>query len=208
MSAKYPSLNSHSLSVLSSESNVSQKKRQRVHLPTQMMAWMFFLETATVLYMPSKYFMCTYFPFCHTKCEKVVDSGLRFSKISIFRASSSTFLGFPGSSAGKESACDAGDPGSVPGSESCPGEGIVTYSSLLGLPWWLRKQRIHLQCGRPRFNPLVGKIPWRRAWQPIPVFLPGEPLWTEGPGGLQSKGSQRLGQNAQQVHSEEKLVFS
>ena len=25
-----------------------------------------------------------------------------------------------------------------------------------------------------RFNPPVGKIPWRRAWQPIPVFLPGE----------------------------------
>ena len=25
-----------------------------------------------------------------------------------------------------------------------------------------------------RFNPWVGKIPWRRAWQPKPVFLPGE----------------------------------
>ena len=22
------------------------------------------------------------------------------------------------------------------------------------------------------FNPWVGKIPWRRKWQPIPVFLP------------------------------------
>ena len=27
------------------------------------------------------------------------------------------------------------------------------------------------RCG---FNPWVGKIPWRRAWQPTPVFLPGE----------------------------------
>ena len=27
---------------------------------------------------------------------------------------------------------------------------------------------------RCRFNPWVGKIPWRRAWQPTPVFLPGE----------------------------------
>ena len=27
---------------------------------------------------------------------------------------------------------------------------------------------------RYRFDPLVGKIPWRRAWQPTPVFLPGE----------------------------------
>ena len=27
---------------------------------------------------------------------------------------------------------------------------------------------------RHRFDPGVRKIPWRRAWQPIPVFLPGE----------------------------------
>ena len=33
-------------------------------------------------------------------------------------------LGFPGSSAGKESACDAGDPGSIPGSGKFLGEGI------------------------------------------------------------------------------------
>ena len=27
---------------------------------------------------------------------------------------------------------------------------------------------------RYRLNPWVGKIPWRGAWQPTPVFLPGE----------------------------------
>ena len=32
--------------------------------------------------------------------------------------------GFPGSSAGKESACNAGDPGSIPGWGRFPGEGI------------------------------------------------------------------------------------
>ena len=31
----------------------------------------------------------------------------------------------------------------------------------------------------------VGKIPWRKAWQPTPVLLPGESPWTEDPGGLQ-----------------------
>ena len=36
---------------------------------------------------------------------------------------------------------------------------------------WLR---IFLQCRRPGFNPWVGKISWRREWQPTPVFLPGE----------------------------------
>ena len=30
------------------------------------------------------------------------------------------------------------------------------------------------QCRRPRFNPWVRKIPWRREWQPTPIFLPGE----------------------------------
>ena len=49
-----------------------------------------------------------------------------------------------------------------------------------------------LQCERPRFDPWVGKIPWRRAWQPTPEFLPGEFPWTEKPGGLQSIGSQRV----------------
>ena len=33
-------------------------------------------------------------------------------------------MGFPDSSAGKESACNAGDPGSIPGSERPAGEGI------------------------------------------------------------------------------------
>ena len=32
-----------------------------------------------------------------------------------------------------------------------------------------------------------------RAWQPTPVFLPGESPCTEEPGGLQSRGSQRVG---------------
>ena len=41
---------------------------------------------------------------------------------------------------------------------------------------------------RHRFNPWVGKIPWRRAGQPTPVFLPGESPWTEEPGRPQSIG--------------------
>ena len=31
-----------------------------------------------------------------------------------------------------------------------------------------------LQCGRPGFHPWVRKVPWRRAWQPTSVFLPGK----------------------------------
>ena len=46
-----------------------------------------------------------------------------------------------------------------------------------GLPSWLSgkkfacQQRWHRRCG---FDPWIGKIPWRRKWQPIPVFLTGE----------------------------------
>ena len=47
--------------------------------------------------------------------------------------------GFLGSSAGKESACNAGDPGLIPGSEDPLEEGRTTHSRILGLPWWLRR---------------------------------------------------------------------
>ena len=45
---------------------------------------------------------------------------------------------------------------------------------------------------RHGFDPWVRRIPWRKAWQPTPVFLPGESPWTEEPGRLQSMGSQRV----------------
>ena len=42
---------------------------------------------------------------------------------------------------------------------------------------------------------------WRRAWQPTPVFLPGESPWTEEPGGPQSMGLQRVGHDWATKHS-------
>ena len=42
---------------------------------------------------------------------------------------------------------------------------------------WLSGKESVCQCrrqGRCRFDPWVGKIPCRKAWQPVPVFLPGE----------------------------------
>ena len=44
----------------------------------------------------------------------------------------------------------------------------------MGLFWWLRFLRIHLQCRRSGFNPWIRKIPWRREWLPTPIFFPGE----------------------------------
>ena len=47
----------------------------------------------------------------------------------------------------------------------------------LGLPQWLSGKESASQCRRRRrfwFDPWVRKIPWRRKWQPTPVYLPGE----------------------------------
>ena len=43
----------------------------------------------------------------------------------------------------------------------------------VGLPRWL-SERICLPCRRLMFDLWVRKIPWRRTWQPTPVFLPGK----------------------------------
>ena len=74
---------------------------------------------------------------------------------------------------------------------------------LTQLPWWVRWWSVCLQCGRAGFNPWVGKISWRREWQPTPVFLvkameshSSTLAWkiprTEDAGGLQSMGSLEL----------------
>ena len=63
--------------------------------------------------------------------------------LAVFLMRTSAYRGFPGGSDGKESACNAGDPGSIPGSERSPGEGKgypLLYSCLENLTdreaWW------------------------------------------------------------------------
>ena len=65
-------------------------------------------------------------------------------------------------------------------------------------------RRRHVNAGdmRLKLDPWVGKVPWRRAWQPTPVFLLVEFPWTEEPGGLQSVRSQRVGGNCVAKHTE------
>ena len=57
--------------------------------------------------------------------------------------------GFPGGSDSKESACNAGDLGSIP---------------------------------------RLGRFPWRRAWQPTLIILPGESPWKKEPVGYSPCG--------------------
>ena len=52
---------------------------------------------------------------------------------------------------------------------------FVQHHQFTGLPKWLSDKQCACQCRRHwrhRFDPWVGKIPWRRKWQPTLVFLP------------------------------------
>ena len=51
---------------------------------------------------------------------------------------------------------------------------IINLAKEGQLPWWLSGKESTCLCRRCRFDPLVGKIPWRRKWQPTPEILPGE----------------------------------
>ena len=51
------------------------------------------------------------------------------------------------------------------------------------------------QCRRLRFDPWVGKIPWRRKWQPIPVFLLVKSHGEKSLAGYSLWGSQRVGRD-------------
>ena len=97
--------------------------------------------------------------------------------------------GFPGTSAGKESACNAGDPCLILGLRRSlgGGAGYPLQYSWVSLVAQMVKNSLAMR--ETWFNPWVGKIPWRRAWQPTPVFLPGESPWTEEPDRPQSVGS-------------------
>ena len=70
----------------------------------------------------------------------------------------------------KKKGCVSGEAWVVP---APPGFSAMVHTGAT-YPVRLRQQRICLQCGRPGFDPWVGKSPQRRKWQPTPVFLPGE----------------------------------
>ncbi|CAI9153806.1 unnamed protein product [Rangifer tarandus platyrhynchus] len=89
-------------------------------------------------------------------------------------------MSFPSGLAGKESACNVGDMGSISGLGRSPGEGIgypLQYSGLensMDFPGSSDGKVSVYNVGDPGFDPWVGKIPWRMKWQPTPVLLPGK----------------------------------
>ena len=69
------------------------------------------------------------------------------------------------------------------------------FDIIMGLPRWLSGKESACQNRRLGFDPCVRKIPWKRKWQPTPVFLLGKIPRTEEPGMLELqrfKGLQRF----------------
>ena len=83
----------------------------------------------------------------------------------------------------------------------------------LGFPGGTKGKEPALQCRRLKrqeFDPWLGKIHWRRTRQPFSSTLVWGIPWTEEPGGLQSRGSQRIGHswsNLARVHAYLELVI-
>ena len=96
----------------------------------------------------------------------------------------------------------ARDPGLIPEWERSPGE-----RDRLPTPVFVAfsggSDGKESACGAGDLDSIPGlrRFPWRRTWQLTPVFLPGESLWTEVPGGLQSMGLQRVKHNGTTKHS-------
>ena len=58
---------------------------------------------------------------------------------------------------------------------------------------------------RSKFNPWVGKIPWRMKWKPTPVFLPGE---SKGQRSLAHWGRKELDINEETYHAHRDVIKS
>ena len=62
--------------------------------------------------------------------------------------------------------------------------GLFESKVCVGFPGGASSKEPVCQGRRPKrwgFDPWIRKIPWRRAWQPAPVFLPGESLGQRSP---------------------------
>ena len=65
----------------------------------------------------------------------------------------------------------------------------------MGFPGGASGKEPACQCRRQKnfgFDPWVGKISWKRAWQPTPVFLPGESNGQKGLAGYSPWGCTEL----------------
>ena len=81
---------------------------------------------------------------------------------------------------------------------------FYTNTDHKGLPRWCSGKEFACQCRRHKrheFDPLVGKILWKRKWQPAPLFLPGKSHGQRSLEGYSSWGLKELDTTEQQTLS-------
>ena len=59
-------------------------------------------------------------------------------------------------------------------SAKCLWDSSELCQQLISFYYWVVVKNLPARCKQCEFDPWVGRIPWRRKWQPTPVFLPGE----------------------------------
>ena len=89
----------------------------------------------------------------------------------------------------------------LPGLGSSPGEGIGYPLQYSWASFVAQMVKNPPAMGETWLWSLGWEDPLRRAWQPTPVFLPGDSPWTEEPGSLESTGSQRVRRSWATKHS-------
>ena len=75
-----------------------------------------------------------------------------------------------------------------------------------GLPWWPGGEESACQCKRCRFDPWLRKSPWRRKWQPTPVFLPGKSYGQRILESYSPWGCKRVGHNLATEQQQQALL--
>ena len=103
------------------------------------------------------------------------------------------FKDFPGGSAGKESACNVGDLGFIPGLGRSPGEGI-SYPLQYSCASLVTQLVKNLPVMQETWAQSLGwENPLEKGMATHSSILAWRISWTEEPGGLQSTGLQRIG---------------
>ena len=104
-------------------------------------------------------------------------------------------MGFPCGSTGKKSACNAGIPGSIPGSGRSPAEGTVSPLQYSWASLMAQMVKNPPALWDTRVQSLDWKDPLEEGMATHSSILTGESRWTEKLGGLQPMGSQRVRHN-------------
>ena len=86
-------------------------------------------------------------------------------------------------------------PSTESGTQEMPWKPLLNRRALSGFSGGSAVEKLPANARRPRFHPCVQKIPWRRKWQPTPIFLPGKSHGQRSLAGCSPWGCKELDMN-------------